>query len=271
MRSLENRPDGLPEHLGLAHDIWAPEPVDGRIPDAERDTWLDELVAASAMSSQFLTAYRIAFQRWRDSFDGDGHYTVLVCSQARLLIGHGNPSPTEVGLTLHHTWGVPLLPGSALKGLLAHHLHEHAHIPMDRVQRLLGVAPSLEEREATLTASGDHRGALIVHDAWWSPPDQTQRTAALLHRDVLTPHHSAYYRDEQTWPDDHEDPRPLGFVTVRSGTRFLVALSCPDTDLLSLAAHHLVTALFDRGIGSKTTAGYGRLTVEMSAEDRSCR
>lgn len=35
----------------------------------------------------------------------------------RLVIGLGLPSPFETGLALHHLYGVPVIPGSALKGL----------------------------------------------------------------------------------------------------------------------------------------------------------
>jgi CRISPR-associated protein Cmr6 len=41
---------------------------------------------------------------------------------SRLLVGHGTQSPTEVGLTTHRTWGVPVVPGTALKGLLSHYV-----------------------------------------------------------------------------------------------------------------------------------------------------
>ena len=39
----------------------------------------------------------------------------------RLIIGLGGESPLETGLTLHHTFGVPIIPGSAIKGLAAHY------------------------------------------------------------------------------------------------------------------------------------------------------
>lgn len=35
----------------------------------------------------------------------------------RLVVGLGLPSPLETGIVLHHVYGVPVIPGSALKGL----------------------------------------------------------------------------------------------------------------------------------------------------------
>jgi CRISPR-associated protein Cmr6 len=42
---------------------------------------------------------------------------------SRLLIGHGNASATDVGLSMHHTWGVSVILGSAMKELPAHYLN----------------------------------------------------------------------------------------------------------------------------------------------------
>jgi CRISPR-associated protein Cmr6 len=41
--------------------------------------------------------------------------------QGRLIVGLGGDNVLETGLTLHHTYGVPLIPGNALKGLAAHY------------------------------------------------------------------------------------------------------------------------------------------------------
>ena len=37
--------------------------------------------------------------------------------QWRLVVGLGLPSPLETGITLHHLYGIPYLPGSAIKGV----------------------------------------------------------------------------------------------------------------------------------------------------------
>jgi CRISPR-associated protein Cmr6 len=34
-----------------------------------------------------------------------------------MIIGLGQKGPVEAGLALEHTWGIPMIPGSALKGL----------------------------------------------------------------------------------------------------------------------------------------------------------
>lgn len=111
----------LPDHAGLAYGVWAPFALagekPGKIPDNEKGVWLKGVSEIKPPED-----YKHAFRGWRRSFEGCAHLAVEVELSSRLLVGHGLPSPNEVGLHLHHTWGTPLIPGSALKGLLAHYL-----------------------------------------------------------------------------------------------------------------------------------------------------
>lgn len=58
----------------------------------------------------------------------------------RLVLGLGLPSPFETGIALHHVYGVPVIPGSALKGLARDWAVRH-------IAEQLGV-PQLEPRHA---------------------------------------------------------------------------------------------------------------------------
>src|SRR5579884_3448814 len=91
-----------PDHAGLAYDVWAPvAPGDGSVPEDMRDTWLQR-IERIPVPAGYPEAYRV----WRQSFEVDESSRAVVVELAsRLLVGHGNPSPAEVGLTLHHTWG----------------------------------------------------------------------------------------------------------------------------------------------------------------------
>src|SRR5690606_3466353 len=62
-------------------------------------------------------------------------------------------------------------------------------------------------------------------------------------------------------PNDYDDPTPVAFVSVPPETAFLVALSCRDSELRQVAAHFVEEALREWGIGGKTAAGYGRMSV----------
>jgi CRISPR-associated protein Cmr6 len=120
MRQVLRDPIGgkVPGHLGLAYDAWAPTEVgDGKVSDDRRRPWLEKL-AELAVSPD----YARSFERWKGSFSATGDRLAELTLASRLLIGHGNASAIDVGLTVHHTWGVPVIPGSALKGLVAHYV-----------------------------------------------------------------------------------------------------------------------------------------------------
>jgi CRISPR-associated protein Cmr6 len=274
LRKLREQPD----HLGLAHDVWAPLVIDQRSGDPgklhrdQSELWLDRLCRQYAPKH-----YDRALARWTQSLTGPDDLAFHASTQGRLLVGHGNASPTEVGITLHRTWGVPLIPGSSLAGLLAHRVAATLG-PADgpdaeRAAREPFRPPGARDDDNAITMPGDayaylfgvpphrdpqgelraQRGALIVHDALWDPTGNP----APLARDVLTVHQRSYY-DGRDWPSDHDSPNPVAFVSVPAGARFVFALSCPDAAWRQWAFAQLRQALTDWGAGGKTAAGYGR-------------
>nr|MDQ3012024.1 type III-B CRISPR module RAMP protein Cmr6 [Acidobacteriota bacterium] len=62
-------------------------------------------------------AYRSFFKCWERSLEQSGAKCWRAHSLGRIVIGVGNESVLETSVTLHRTYGVPYLPGSALKGL----------------------------------------------------------------------------------------------------------------------------------------------------------
>ncbi len=277
----------VPEHFGLAYEVWAPVGKDGKVPDDKRAAWLGQ-VADMAIASDYARSYA----RWKASFSAPGDRTFELKLTSRLLLGHGNASATDVGLTVHHTWGVPVIPGSAIKGLLAHYVSavfgpsDPQVLPWEQtgdeqaraeyqgvrwqgrrikrgpgaVYRALFGAPDADEdhlfRERGFDA-GAVAGLVIFHDALYVPQSaQDDKPFAL---DVLTVHQKPYYDAlGHQWPNDYASPNPVSFLTVRPGTRFLLALSGP-ADWTELAESLLVDALREWGVGGKTSAGYGRL------------
>lgn len=184
--------------------------------------------------------------------------------QGRLAAGLGNASVLENGLSLNHTYGLPYLPGTGLKGMAS----AMAHLGLADAAWQRGV-----EKDGKWTGQGeDHKvlfgtmdtgaedaaaGIVIFHDAWWDPePEQGKPETQLPYEpDVMTPHHQEYNRDVGEWPNDWESPIPLPFVTVR-GT-FRLALTGPEAwveaayEILKMAFEHL-------GFGAKTQIGHGR-------------
>ena len=286
----------LPNHAGLAHEVYAPRDRPGGDAGGDQGPWDRWFSHFEAMPRP--AGYHAAYKRWKASCDADPRTLPLVLVvKNRLLVGHGNPSPTGVGLTLDRTWGTPVIPGSALKGLTSSYAEvtygpapedmeapERAPYrgirrdggrvvqgPGEVLRRLFG-APELDGGLGD--EPGAIRGEILFHDAWWIP-DTPDSGRLPLARDVLTVHQSAYYGQrgggKTDWPNDHDEPRPISFLTVRPGARFLAALTwapagdTPETaapEVLARASLHLTDALREWGVGGKTAAGYGRLEIE---------
>lgn len=279
---------GIPDHIGLAYDAWAPVGDDGKVADDQRADWLEQLVGIGIPAD-----YTRYLDRWRASFCHDGDRTFELELASRLLVGHGNSSATDVGLTVHHTWGVPVVPGPALKGLVGHYVDavygpddpslwpweqaEAERVRADwqgvtwrgrRIERGPGAvyrelfgAPEAqadkEYREHGL-AAGAVAGLVTFHDALYVPGADEGKPFAT---DVLTVHQKRYYDSTgDSWPNDYDSPNPVAFLTVRPGVRFLFALSGPP-DWTALAERLLREALGEWGVGGKTSAGYGRLVA----------
>lgn len=173
-------------------------------------------------------------------------------ADGRMVIGLGQKSVIEVGLTLDHTWGVPYIPGSSLKGIAA------------VAARTSADARWHEKGESYLALFGDtdEVGAVDFLDAWWVPT-ATQP----VHLDTMTVHHSDYYqRSDETPPSDMDSPIPIAFASV-TGT-FEVMLEGPEK-WVGAALQLLKRGLAEHGIGAKTAGGYGRLSLEyVSAAER---
>ena len=175
----------------------------------------------------------------------------------RMVLGLGGENVLETGLTLHHTYGTPYIPGSALKGLASHYCdHVWGEGKKDTRFKRDG------EYHRTLFGTSDDSGHIIFHDALIHPDSLTDS----LCRDIMTPHHSHYYNGDGA-PTDFDDPIPVSFLSV-SGT-FCIAVSCDIQDDLDgrgkkwegLAFTILSEALEHWGIGGKTNAGYGRMQM----------
>ncbi len=267
------------EHMGLAYVMYAPIGPDGKIPDDQREDWFKQLEE----EFKWPQGYEHAYERWRDALMLDSSFAVEGTLASRLFVGHGEASPTDVGLTFHHTWGVPVIPGSALKGLLSHYI-QASYGPSDQRAHPSDAAHAEPERAAWQGVTWDGskikhgpgeayrvifgapdamsdddyegseaaQGHVIFHDAWILPEGEP------FVRDIVTPHQRSYYQSSGAQPPtDHDDPNPVGFLNVRPGCRFLIAVSGPP-EWAKLALELLQEALTSWGVGAKTTSGYGR-------------
>lgn len=238
------------ENAGLLRDRFLRVAVKDKKnhPPARSD--LFEAMCQSLVQSN--EVYSAAYQKQQSAFKNQKSKG-LFGTDGRMVIGLGGENVLETGLTLNHTYGTPMIPGTALKGLAAHYCHQ-AWGAADERFKVGG------EYHQTIFGTTEDSGHIIFHDAWITP----ESLVGSLQPDVMTPHHGDYYSDAKglTPPTDFDDPNPVTFLSV-VGT-FNVAVSCdvpgPDGDEWAERVFGLLSdALREWGIGGKTNAGYGRL------------
>jgi len=162
----------------------------------------------------------------------------------RMAVGHGGEGVLETALTLHRTYGVPYLPGSALKGLAASFARTYCGDQWKPKAYAYNI----------VFGDTDSAGYVTFFDAL--PLDGQTK---LLHPDVLTVHHQDYYRNGSAPPADWDSPNPVPFLSA-SGT-YLLFLAGPTEMWINTAFDILAQALQHEGIGAKTSSGYGRASL----------
>jgi len=172
----------------------------------------------------------------------------------RMAIGLGNESTFEnSGVTLHSTYGFPILPASSLKGVARYWLFEDPELTaigaataeLQKLRQwadkheyadwLFGTDNSGEEdaNEAGANESADeldevsdddtgHASMIRIHDAW----PTTRPGKGWFDVDVLTPHHQQYYGEERGHPLalDKDSPVPVFFLTLQPDIEFNIPI-----------------------------------------------
>ena len=200
--------------------------------------------------------YAAFFRRYQEASKAVGARTCKPTTRGRLVVGLGGKGVLETGLTLHRTYGVPYIPGSALKGLASR--YAHLHLEGEAWRRNLGEFRR-GEAQAALFGTQEEEGAVVFFDALPLPGEWE------LREDLLNPHHPEYYGGADAPPADWDSPVPVPFLSV-TGT-FLVALApapgfSPPPGLMEAAWRILAWALAEEGVGGKTSSGYGRMVLE---------
>ncbi len=184
-------------------------------------------------------------RRWDQMLRAYPYHKTFVAAPAwRFVVGLGGASVLETGMTLHRLYGIPIIPGSALKGLSRAYAEtvEGKDINDPEVIAVFGKPP-----RSTPLQSGE----IIFFEAIPVTPPRFKL-------DVMTPHFSKYYQGSDL-PADWQNPTPIYFLTVQ-GTKFLFAVAArreEGKDYVRLALEWLKKGLAELGIGAKTAVGYG--------------
>lgn len=228
---------------------------DGKKPAAVAD--LLKAVEAAGKDAGLVAIYTAAFARWKEDFSGENCCVLELVTSGYLRIGAGSDNALEFSLRLHPLYGVPIIPGSAVKGLAAHYCHEMWGGGEAKFRRG-------GEFYKLIFGTTDDGGAVHFHDAWITP---NSLYAGALVRDIMTPHHPNWQVQDAA-PTDFDSPIPVPCLSVSGGFRFVVSWSgaaagpangADEKKWLALVGELIKEAVSDWGIGGKTSSGYGRM------------
>ncbi|MDI6738919.1 MAG: type III-B CRISPR module RAMP protein Cmr6 [Candidatus Edwardsbacteria bacterium] len=197
----------------------------------------------------------------------------------RLVIGIGNESVYETGITLHHVYGCPFIPGQAAKGVTRSWIItelfgcDEGQALQDKTFCNIFGSPKMAVAAKNIkSAIGEHQGSIVFWDA-------LPVTAPKIEVDVMNPHYGEYYQGK-SWPVDYLKLNPIPFLTVGHESRYRLRLGVKpganrklsdlddavfagidgltgDSTLLDVAITWCKLALSEHGIGAKSAVGYG--------------
>ena len=193
--------------------------------------------------------YQNAYQRWKQATGNELRFKQLeLALEQRLFIGLTGGGMLETGCAISHSYGMPYIPGSSVKGAVRAHVAQSPFGQQHRelIDELFGAAADPEQGHPAGLA-----GLVVFHDAWWVPGS----SAKPLVEEIVTSHHLDYYGNEgATWASDFDSPIPNAQIAVQG--HFLFVLE-GEPAWRDLATEMLRSALSTRGIGAKTRTGYG--------------
>lgn len=230
--------------------------------------------------------YLLAFNRWLDATHEDGNdnfATVTAKVDGRLFTGLSLGGTLETGATTHHTYGMPMLAGSSVKGAVrsyTEHLFAERNedgtlkfeksdntnkiIIQEQKQQILDLLFGADNDAGDDDSQGD-TGYLIWHDAWWIPMvnDQGSLLTGTDYKpfvgDVVTVHHPKYYNRELDEALNMENPVPNQQVAIQGSFYFVIE---GEQKWVHFARELLKETIANVGLGSKGSSGYGYFALD---------
>ncbi len=201
-----------------------------------------DIIERTQLKTKFLNGfknykYSSKLRNRLNSYDGffknQGYelvYTGQLQTKSRLIVGLGSSHVFETSLTLHHIYGIPYIPASALKGVC----RMVAFWEIAKRKDILNTEIQLKEvqekfygdlcpdedilKYQLLFGAKNFKGLLLFLDAYPVINENDQ----IFDLDIINVHYQRYYSDDtgQTPPGDWENPVPIVFLTVKKGTKF---------------------------------------------------
>ena len=212
--------------------------------------------------------YSLAFKRWL-AHTYENSNTNFACVSAtingRLFTGLPLGGALETGVSTHHTYGMPMIPGSSVKGAVRNYA-EHLFAKKDannQIQYDKGKIIIADDKKAiidVLFGSDDdenpNAGYLIWHDAWWIP-DSSDANKPFID-EIVTVHNQAYYQGDFDALDT-ENPIPNQQIAVQGSFYFVIE---GVQGWANYAKNLLEQTIQQQGLGCKGGSGYGYFDLD---------
>lgn len=212
-------------------------------------------------------------------YKSQGTLTQLAVIQNwRMVLNLGANTAYNNGFLLHKLYGVPYLPGQAIKGVLRHYVittyfdsKEETAWKNPSFRMLLG-NEEVENNENKDKPTKANQGKAIFLDAFPTNDDFK------IEADIMNPHNTKYYDQSNLteYPNDTTNPTPIKFLTLKEA-KFNLSVFVPkeyEMDNIFFTESGkwgnpkeaieqlMIDAMEIQGIGAKTNLGYGRLVID---------
>jgi CRISPR type III-B/RAMP module RAMP protein Cmr6 len=240
-----------------------------------KSPWIQALVQENHIDSALTQA---AYSRWHAMMSATKATLFNASLNWRMVIGLGGETVLETDITLHPLYGIPFIPGSALKGLTRAYAageYKEYYVPVDKPEEQRGASKKIDDDHSEIKrifGSQDEAGSILFFDAM--PLNGKVEFVV----DIMNPHYPEYYNslknNKTTPPTNEQQPNPITFLTVANTTfTFALAPRNPNDDQhktdVELVKGWLQEALQKYGVGGKTSAGYGYFNKEVSSTEPS--
>jgi CRISPR-associated protein Cmr6 len=243
-------------------------------PDKEiKHTFIDKNKADETLKQKF-SVYK-ANEAWLKVATAEGFQ--LKTTYPGLLIGIGNEHEVgidnefKLGFHFDHTSGLPLIPGSSVKGLLrsvfkhetlvGHLLHKNSILSVEEIEKMdLKTIESelfdgiVNNKPLPMSERDIFHDAYIIHSA--------HHDGLFMGNDYITPHKQAKRKDAAL--DAMASPTPLQLLKVLPNVIFQFQFEAKDSLNYDCFTAEKKIKLFKAiittiGVGAKTSVGYGFL------------
>lgn len=239
------------KNLGLILDKYIPQEA---IQKSEgKSSWLKTLAPDSRIDDRLAES---VYRRWLNTIQAMNAQHFSALTDWRVVVGLGGNTVLETDLTLHHLYGIPYIPGTALKGLT------RAYATSEKDEGHL--SKKIEDDDEIIKhifGSQERAGAIIFFDA------MPINGNVAFDIDIMNAHYPDYYGQNKL-PTNDQKPNPVTFLTV-TDTIFMFAIAPrrkEDEQYIGQVKEWLQSALEKYGVGGKTSAGYGYFKKDVRDE-----